>query len=109
MSEHRMSSSEEENEAKRSPSKDQGKVSTISVTYCDEFLVHNLRTCVFQMLLVLAMYQEMARKQRAKLQLKKGKSKPPKADAKPLSADDSLDQLVVGFCSCIMEIHNRVG
>ena len=47
MSEHRMSSSEEENEAKRSPSKDQGKVSTISVTYCDEFLVHNLRTCAF--------------------------------------------------------------
>ena len=45
----------------------------------------------------LAMYQEMAKKQRAKLQLKKGKGKPPKADAKALSADDPLDQLVVGF------------
>ena len=94
MSEHTMSSSEDESKVNILPSKDQGKlhVSTIvNIIYCNEFLLLNLRTCGWQCM------KRWPKNQGAKLQLKKGKGKPPKANAKPLSADDPLNQLVVVF------------
>ena len=59
--------------------------------------VLDLHTWVFHILLVLAMYQEMAIKQREKLQLKKGKRRKlrKKKDANGAESDDPLDQSVV--------------